>query len=95
MNRRVKPLATSTLGAVCAFAMHAGAQSSGGAYRIERSVIAGGGSTIGGGAFEMRGTVGQNAISSSSSSNYRFDAGFWPPAAGATTDRIFANGFDP
>ena len=41
------------LASVCAVAV--GAQSSGGPYRIERSVIAGGGASLGSDAFELRG----------------------------------------
>lgn len=71
----------------------AGAQS-GGAYTIDKAVIAGGGATLTGGAFRLSGTFGQPAIAASNGSVYALQDGFWAPAA-VESDRIFANGFDP
>ena len=95
MNRLGKRLSIFALAvaSVCAFPV--GAQSSGGPYRIERSVIAGGGASLGGGAFELRGTAGQSVASTLSASGYRFHGGFWSLDPGAAPDLIFANGFDP
>jgi hypothetical protein len=95
MNRPVKTLAAIALTVAGVFAAHVGAQSGGGPYRIERSVIAGGGIAVSGGAFELRGTVGQSATAISAASSYRFYAGFWAPAAGPSSDFIFVDGFDP
>ena len=94
MNRLCGRL-VSTLGIVSVFAAHIGAQSGGGPYRVESSVVAGGGPTSGG-AFQLRGTFGQAATAILSASGYRFYGGFWPHVMGsAPTDLIFANGFDP
>ena len=94
MNRPFKPFAVGMMGVVCAFAVHASTNSSGGPYRLERSVIAGGGSTINSGTFRLSGTLGQSASATLSASSYRLYGGFWPPDANAPTDRVFANGFD-
>ena len=69
----------------------AGAQSSGGPYRIAPAMVANGGGTLGGGAFQLSGTLGQAQVSTSAASGYRLYSGFWAP----TSDVIFANGFDP
>lgn len=73
----------------------AGAQSSGGAYRIERSVVAGGGGSSAGDAFRLSGTFGQSATASLSATGIDLYGGFWPLAGSAPTDLIFANGFEP
>jgi len=85
----------SALAVLGVFAAHAGAQSSGGPYRVDPSVIAGGGASLGGGAFQLQGTLGQSATATLSATTYRFYGGFWAPAAsGPMPDLIFANGFD-
>ncbi|MBO9662813.1 hypothetical protein [Dokdonella sp.] len=85
----------STLRLALLFAcIPAGAQSTGGAYAIDKAVVAGGGATLGAGAFRLSGTLGQPAIATSSGSAYSLQDGFWT-AAGTGSDRIFANGFDP
>ena len=96
MNRFCRRRLIATLAFASVFAAHVGAQSGGGPYRIESSVVAGGGGSLSGGQFQLRGTLGQAATTTLSASGYRFYAGFWPPVAGnAPTDLIFANGFDP
>jgi hypothetical protein len=70
-----------------------GAQSSGGSYVVAASAIAGGGATLAGGAFRLRGTIGQSSTATLNAGEYRVYGGFWPPA-GSAGDRIFANGFD-
>ena len=67
--------------------------SSGGAYTIDPSVIAGGGATLSGGAFRLSGTVGQVATATLSASGFSLHAGYWAPAA-PVSDTIFANGFE-
>jgi hypothetical protein len=72
------------------------AQSGGGAYVIDRVVIAGGGSPMSGGAYQVSGTFGQAATARLAAQNYAVYDGFWSPASlGGSSDRIFANGFDP
>lgn len=66
----------------------------GGTYRIDSAVIADGGTTLGGGAFRISGTVGQPTTHVLTGSTLRFYAGFWSPAT-STSDVIFSNGFDP
>ncbi len=71
------------------------AQSGGGPYDIDRSVVAGGGGSLAGGTFELRGTVGQSASATLAGSAYRFYGGFWEPAENETpTDLIFTSGFE-
>ena len=67
---------------------------SGGPYRIDPAVIAGGGATLSGGQFRLSGTIGQPATATLSASAYRLYDGFWT-AASPSSDLIFANGFDP
>ena len=73
------------------------AQSSGGAYVIDRVVIAGGGSPMSGGAYQVSGTFGQAATTRLSAQGlHGLSIGFWSPASlNGSSDRIFANGFDP
>jgi hypothetical protein len=71
------------------------AQSSGGQFTISASVIAGGGSPISGGSYQITSTLGQPATAILSSGGYVVVDGFWAPVGGvATGDVIFANGFD-
>ena len=85
-----------TLVALGSFAASVAAQSGGGPYVIAPVTIAGGGATLGGGAFQLSGTVGQPATAVLSASRYRLQDGFWAPAPGASPgDLIFADGFDP
>ena len=70
------------------------AQSSGGPYRIDASVIAGGGASLGGSTFRLSGTVGQTASARLAAGSFRLYSGFWAPI-GPQSDVIFANGFDP
>lgn len=83
-------LALRVAGSICA--MSAGAQSSGGEYRIERSVIASGGGALSGGTFQLRGTFGQSTTAPLTGSGYGFYGGFWQH--NIPGDRIFADAFD-
>ena len=78
-----------------AASLAAEAQSSGGTYRIDRVVIAGGGSPMSGGPYQVSGTFGQPATATLAAAGYRMFDGFWSSESLATSDRIFANGFDP
>ena len=63
-------------------------------YSLGRYTIDGGGGDSSGGAFALRGSIGQpdaNALGPATGLNYRISGGFW--AAGGS-DRIFANGFE-
>ena len=71
------------------------AQSAGGPYRIDRVVIAGGGSPASGGVYQLSGTFGQAATATLHADSYAMFDGFWSPVTLAISDRIFANGFDP
>lgn len=71
------------------------AQSSGGPYRIDRVVIASGGSPAGGGPYQVSGTFGQAAIATLQFGGLAMFDGFWSPVTATVGDRIFANGFDP
>ncbi|MGA8276692.1 MAG: hypothetical protein WB784_00620 [Rhodanobacteraceae bacterium] len=95
MIRLFKRLLMPSFALIGAFAGSVSAQSGGGPYGIDRSVVAGGGGSLAGGTFELRGTVGQVAGTTLSGSGYRFYGGFWEPTENEVpTDRIFANGFD-
>lgn len=77
-----------------AFSLTAFAQMSGGSYVISPSAIAGGGATLSGGNFQLRGTLGQAATAEITAASYRIYDGFWGPQA-LLSDDIFRNGFDP
>ncbi len=71
----------------------------GAGFATTRHVIAGGGGTSSGGAFSIRGTIGQadaDPLQPATGSVFTISGGFWPgiaPAAPAA-DPIFANGFE-
>jgi hypothetical protein len=94
MQRIDKTMAAIALGLAGAFNAHVSAQSTG-PYRIERRVIAGGGGSVSGGSFQLSGTFGQGATASLAGARFDFHGGFWPPAAAASIDLIFADGFEP
>lgn len=71
------------------------AQSSGGPYAIDRVVIAGGGTPLAGGPYQLSGTLGQAATATLAASPFTMFDGFWTPVSLSASDRIFANGFDP
>jgi hypothetical protein len=83
-----------TVATLSALPVRGPAQSSGGPYRIDASVIAGGGASLSGSTFRLRGTVGQTATTRLAAGSFRLYSGFWAPA-GPESDEIFANGFDP
>jgi len=70
------------------------AQTSGGPYDVEASVIAGGGSPIAGGSFQITSTIGQAATSTLSGAGFVIADGFWAPVGSLVGDSIFANGFE-
>ena len=74
--------------------LRAHAQSSGGPYDVEASVIAGGGSPIAGGSFQITSTIGQAATSTLSGAGFVIVDGFWAPVGSLVGDLIFANGFE-
>jgi len=95
MNRRVGSFVAILLTVASAFATQAGAQSSGGPYRVNSSVIAGGGASLSGGTFQLKGTQGQSAPATLLATSYRLYGGFWVPAANSQMpNSIFSNGFD-
>lgn len=91
---------TSTRAALIALALNAAfatvghAQSSGGPYEIKASVIAGGGSPIAGGSFQITSTIGQAATTTLSGAGFVVVDGYWAPVGSLIGDLIFANGFD-
>lgn len=70
------------------------AQSSGGPYDIQRVAIAGGGSPIAGGSYQITSTLGQPATTQLAGASYVIVDGFWSPVGGVSSDVIFANGFE-
>jgi len=71
------------------------AQSSGGAYAMERHVVAGGGGASTGGAYALSGTIGQpEAHAVASGGGFQLSGGFWRAKAAAPADAVFANGFE-
>lgn len=89
---KVTSLAAFALGTALAPAVFA--QSSGGAYVIDRVVIAGGGSPMSGGSYQLSGTFGQAATATLSAAPYLTFDGFWTPVSLTLSDTIFANGFE-
>ena len=75
-------------------AVHSGAQSGGGIYRIDRVAIANGGGTVGGGRYVLSATVSQSAADALASSGYRLQGGVWSGEVDRV-DVVFTNGFDP
>ena len=94
MKRMSTCVALSALALNGAFVAHGHAQSSGGPYDVEASVIAGGGSPIAGGSFQITSTIGQAATSTLSGAGFVIVDGFWAPVGGLLGDLIFANGFE-
>jgi len=90
MDRQNKNFGLATLLCTAVYALGASAQSSGGPYRIAPATVANGGAVLSGGAFQLRGTLGQAPTSTLSAAGYQFYGGFWAP----TSDVIFATGFD-
>jgi hypothetical protein len=90
MRRHDKNLCLAALLPIVVYALDASAQSSGGPYRVAPVAVANGGGVLSGGAFQLRGTLGQAPTSTLSAAGYHFYGGFWAPAS----DVIFANGFD-
>lgn len=71
----------------------------GGDYRVDQYTVDGGGGTSSGGAFEIRGTIGQpdaDPLQPSTGGVFEITGGFWPGLAPATPqpDALFANGFE-
>jgi hypothetical protein len=80
---------------VCALAGAAWAQTSGGDFRVARSVIAGGSARASGGAFTLSATVGQHdATTPASGGDFRVSGGFWPESSTPSGDAIFDDGFE-
>lgn len=63
-------------------------------YSIDHYVISAGGRSMRGNCFLLSGTLGQTAPGYSSASIFSLIAGYWQPAASATSDEIFFNGFE-
>jgi hypothetical protein len=76
------------------FVVPSGAQSSGGPYRIEPVVIAGGGGPITGGNYQIVSTLGQSASGTMAGASYALFAGFWSPVGDLTGESGFTNGFE-
>jgi hypothetical protein len=72
----------------------ASAQSSGGPYRIEPVVIAGGGGPIAGGNYQITSTLGQPASGVLTGGSYAIFDGFWSPASFVFGDFVFADGYE-
>ena len=90
MRHHIKNFCLAALLPLVAYALGASAQSSGGPYHIAPATVANGGAVLSGGAFQLRGTLGQAPTSTLSAAGYQFYGGFWAP----TSDVIFATGFD-
>ena len=94
MNRVGAKTAIAALILGTVFAAPASAQSSGGQYRIDPVVIAGGGGPIGGGNHQITSTLGQPATAVIAGGGYIIFDGFWSPVGGVAGDFIFANGIE-
>jgi hypothetical protein len=85
-------MAALILVALCAG--QASAQASGGPYRIEPVVIAGGGGPIAGGNYQVTSTLGQPASGVLAGGTYAIFDGFWSPVGNFFADFIFADGYE-
>lgn len=94
MNRVSRKVAIAALILGAAYAVAGSAQSSGGQYRIDRVVIAGGGGPIAAGSYQITSTLGQPATSTLSGASFVIVDGFWAPIGSLLGDSIFANGFE-
>lgn len=68
-----------------------------GALDIPRSVIASGGGASAGGAWQIRGTIGQSdadPLQPSTGGVYGITGGFWPGLPAPQSDRLFSDGFE-
>jgi hypothetical protein len=90
--RRTMTAAVLIFGA--AFVAQVSAQSSGGQYRIDPVVIAGGGGPIAGGNYQITSALGQSATEPLAGGSYTLFNGFWSPVGGVAGDFVFANGFE-
>jgi hypothetical protein len=81
--------------AIAGVAVQAARAQSGGPYRIERAVVAGGGRPAAAGTYQLSGTFGQSATATLQSAGYAMFDGFWSPVTPTVSDRIFANAFEP
>ncbi len=94
MNRACTTMTVATLILGTTFTAQASAQSSGGQYRIDPVVIAGGGGPIAGGNYQITSTLGQPAGATLAGGSYFLFNGFWSPVGGMASDLVFANGFE-
>jgi hypothetical protein len=79
----------------CTLAGATWAQSSGGDFRIGRSVIAAGSIRAAGATFTVATTVGQHdAIARMSGGSFRVSGGFWPASSAPSGEAIFDDGFE-
>ena len=76
------------------FMAPAGAQSSGGQYRIDPVALPGGGGPTAGGSYQITSTLGLSATGTLAGAGYALFGGFWSPVGGIAGDFIFASGFD-
>ncbi|HMU32365.1 MAG TPA: carboxypeptidase-like regulatory domain-containing protein [Pyrinomonadaceae bacterium] len=70
---------------------------SGGAYSLEQSVIAGGGTSSSGGSYSLEGTIGQSVAGTRSASDtpgseYGLDPGFWQSSLVPTAAMVSVTG---
>ena len=78
-----------------AFIAPAGAQSSGGQYRIDPVALPGGGGPTAGGNYQITSSLGLPATGVLRGASYIIFGGFWSPVGDFTGgDSIFASGFD-
>lgn len=94
MNRTCTTLTAAALILGATFVAQVSAQSSGGQYRIDPVVIAGGGGPIAGGSYQITSTLGQPAGATLAGGSYTLFDGFWSPIGGVGGDFLFANGFE-
>jgi len=85
-------VAALIFGAKCV--AQAGAQSSGGQYRIDPVALPGGGGPTSGGSYQITSTLGLPANGVLVGAGYTIFGGFWSPVGSLSVDSIFANGFD-
>lgn len=94
MNRGSTRMAVAALILGATFIAPAGAQSSGGQYRIDPVALPGGGGPTAGGNYQITSSLGLPATSVLTGAGYALFGGFWSPIGGFDVDSIFASGFE-
>jgi hypothetical protein len=65
-----------------------------GPFTLQHAVVAGGGSSVSGGTYQLTDTIAQSTIAVRVAGQYVLFDGFWGPFGTFDVDLIFADGFE-